>query len=233
MEVRNYVTPKILKSLERINRDCIRMHVPTPPIIFVECKVEPVDGGEPILVHKEKCNSWNRIYYNYMFCQGAGVECNILGNTFGAGYLAGKATSGTVYSTATICYLSSIIGGSGILYYGIALGTGNTAESFEDYVLATPIANGTGAGQMSYAAMTAQVPSYNAGTKKWTSTLVRVINNNSAGAISVAETAIYAYVQYNSVHTHMIDRTVLASPVNVPAAYKITVTYTIEMTFPA
>ncbi|MBL8484123.1 MAG: hypothetical protein JNJ60_18140 [Rhodocyclaceae bacterium] len=111
-------------------------------------------------------------------------------------------------------------------------GTGTTAESFEHFALAALVAQGTSSGQLSYQATVNGGQSYNAGTKVWTSTLARILNNNSGGTIVVAETGIYAN-QANGATNHMIERSLLGATVSVLNTGQLTVTYTMTLTFPA
>jgi hypothetical protein len=122
------------------------------------------------------------------------------------------------------------------------VGTGTTAESFEHVALVTPVAHGNGAGQLSYTAQSATSVSYNAGTRVWTATYARILNNNSGGSITVAETGIYGVNTSNtgnlsngaaSTNPYMLCRDLLGATVAVANAGQLTVTYTITLTFPA
>lgn len=97
----------------------------------------------------------------------------------------------------------------------------------------TPILiRGSIRGNMNYAAQGQTTGSYDAETKKVRLVLSRVFNNNSANPQTVREVGIYQ-VNASGVNPTMPTRDVLAVPVEVPAAYKLTVTYTMEMTYPA
>ena len=58
----------------------------------------------------------------------------------------------------------------------------------------------------------------------------KIFNNNSGAEITVSEVGLAGYESGQSM---LMCRDVLASPVTVPNAGQLTVTYTIEMTFPA
>ena len=60
----------------------------------------------------------------------------------------------------------------------------------------------------------------------------RVINNNSSVEAKIREIGLTSLLKDTSYHI-MLSRDVLAEPLIVPPAYKLTVTYTMEMTFPA
>ena len=98
-------------------------------------------------------------------------------------------------------------------------------SSNSPYVSAISIGPG-----LSYSAQNATTGNYDAQAKKMQVVMSRVFNNNSAVEATIKELAIYTL---GSQGTYMYCRDVLAEPLAVPAAYKLTVTYTMEMTFPA
>lgn len=238
MIVRNFVTPKLIKQLSRLHDNCRALHIPPPPVTYIKTEVSDIESGELEFSQFEKANSFVRNYYNSLARQGGFL---MTGNetTFGAGYLNQKDTGGDcrgVYSTYAAYYTfpASSAGGAGSLAAGIIAGTAETAESFESYNLGTPIAHGTGAGQLSYAAGSYGTPSYNAGTKKWTVNFTRVLSNTSGGTITIKELGFVAdHFNQSANRSILIDRSVLASPIDVANNKKITITYTFEMTFPS
>lgn len=110
--------------------------------------------------------------------------------------------------------------------YGIVVGSGTTAVTASDYALATKIAHGTGAGQLSYAAevqdtdvtVAGAVVSFNES---------RVFTNGSAGAIDVKEIGVYAW---DSSFFYDIIRDVLTATDNVPVGKAYTVIYQTKTT---
>jgi hypothetical protein len=238
---RNFITPEILADLDRIDSDCIRMHVPPPPALFVRCEVSDIETGEVELVQEEKANSFVRNYYNWVMSAQCGLPANSGGETFGAGKLPMRFWyDNNVYSSAKKWRSGSYLlpNHNGIVNrddFGIVIGTGTGAWSFENYKLGTLILHGTTAGKMSYAAA-GDPPgfSYDAGTKTVTATVTRVISNTSGGEIVVAETGIMPSIETDGVGlTILIERTLLAATVAVANNKKITVTYTYTMVFPA
>lgn len=232
---RNYVTPQILSDIDKINNECVRMHLPPPPVVFVKCDVSQIKSDCIALSHFEKANSWNRNFYNILLAQTAlGYAAD---TTFGEGKLTVKYTSGSVYqiSNSGSNFGTPAVGlaAAGDATRGILIGTGDGAESFESYTLGATIAHGTGAGQISYggAALTA---SYDAGLKKWTVAQSRIMSNTSGNDIIIKETGlIWGTSVKGSLWPSLIERNLLAAPVTVPNNYKVTVTYTFELTFPA
>ena len=110
----------------------------------------------------------------------------------------------------TVAYNNSptfdITANSGDVTHGIVLGTGTTVVISTDYVLETPIAHGTGAGQLSYSAMGCDTDAQlGAGTKAYF-TIFRTVQNNSGGDITAKEAAIYIKNGSSSFY-FCIDRT--------------------------
>lgn len=231
----NTVTPELLARIDRVNKDCIDLHMPPPPVAFITLEVE--DGkGNLVHRHHEKANSWNRNLYNINYSHIASALLSTA--TYGAGSLAPRSWNGG-YILPPISYFSLIsqngrFGAAGDNAYGIVVGSGTSAESFEDYQLQTLILHGTTTGKLSYQAGTAGTPTYDSGTKTWTNAIARVLNNNTADAITVNETGLHFPASINNASAYIcVERNHLAAGVSVSANYKLTVTYTFQMTFPA
>jgi hypothetical protein len=221
-------TPELRKRIEAHNAEAMRLHLPPPPVVWLDFKVEAPDGTV-VHEHREKSNSWVRNAYNLMAALFLPAPA-ITSGAYGAGCLRSKDTNGSTYNVPAGGELPGLTAGpANLSNSGIVVGTGTGEESFESTALGTIISSGTGAGQLSYQQIAIQTPSYNAETKKWTGGAVRIFNNNTANPITVTEVGWVGY----SNRMYLVDRTLLGSPVEVPAAYKLTVTYTTEITFPA
>jgi len=117
---------------------------------------------EPIKRVEMFSHSWVRNSYNQLFMSAAEVNANYFGATYGVGQLNLKDLSDAVVTgafgvgiAAGNNMLQDAIGytraaGANATTSGILVGSGINAESFEDTKLQTLIANGTGAGQLSY-----------------------------------------------------------------------------------
>lgn len=232
MEKINLITPEDMATFDRIDRDCLKMHVCPPPKTFINMKVHDASGNLTLDMDMPS-RSWVRNAYNYMAMQFLGVSADSGGTTFGEGKLPLKDTSGAIKQTSNIYYTSSTINyaptaTTGVT--GIQVGSSATAESFEHNELAAMITSGSAAGELNYQAMSPGVATYDSGTKKWTVVHSRIFNNNSGGDVTVNETA---WVWSISSSYIMVSRDLLPSAVTVSNAAQLTVTYTIEMTFPA
>jgi hypothetical protein len=194
---------------------------------FLEMEVTMPDGKRQIHQHKQRSHSWVRNAYNLIFV-GA-CRFSTTDSTFGAGTLGMKDVGAVARSNSDAATAYSVVGPSGDDTYGILVGSGITAESFEGYALITKIANGTGAGQLSYVAGVAHTLSYVGGTKTLTATLVRYFNNNSGGNVDVNEIAIVLHGSF----LYVITRDLLVSTVTIPDTGQLKVTYTINLVYPA
>ena len=247
--------PRDEARVKSIQGMCHELHIMPPPVAYVglevyQCPKELLVAGripdglkldqigvEPATVYNARSQSWVRNAYNIVVTQLCGLVASS-GATYGAGGLYNKDTSGANRSSATLPHwISSAdnwVGTLGAITKGIVVGTGTGAESFEDYGLGTIVANGTGAGQLSYAAQETTTGAYTSGTKTWAATMIRYINNNSGGAIVVGETAPYVYTIGSSGYYAMLARDLQDPTVSVADTAQLKVTYTItSMAYPA
>lgn len=240
MKITNLITADILQGIDDINKKCHAMHIPSPPVQFISAEVRDADGTLSE-VYKSKSNTWVRNAYNYL--SSVFLPCDTIQgtDTFGAGSMSLKSTAGTTRrKDAFVPYLTSglikyIFNEAANANFGIVIGTGDTAESFEHTSLSAIVAHGTGAGQMSYAIGTNTAATYDSGTKKWTSAFSRTFVNSSGSDITVKEIGVVYSLNYQTgvSDNFLITRDVLASPVTVANGQTLTITYTSEITYPA
>lgn len=192
--------------------------------------LEVFHKGVSIHKHTEDGHSWTRnaysLAYNFMLCL---TETT---NTYGNGFFKCKDMSGNVENGDNIASADEagygLMGAAGADTYGILVGTGNTAFTFDDFALATKIANGSTSLKIEYAVMGAAVKTWDLPTLTWTISWNRYFSNNSTAQITVKETGI-AY----STGPWLIARDVLATPIDVPDDGQLLVTYEFEQTLPA
>lgn len=221
------------------------LHIPIPEAFW---ELEVFDReGKLIHRHRQRSHSWVRNAYNLLFCQLAGKGPT--DGAFGPGLLSGKETDGNVrYGTGVLAltrYFYDSPDGTEYGYRapaavdnrGIMVGSGTAVESFEDYALQTKIANGTGAGQISYIQSEANSITYDAANKILKNSLIRYFNNNSGGNVSVNEVGLvwhtYRPVSGSYDAYFLASRDLLAATVIVPNTGQLKVTYTIQLTYPA
>ena len=227
---------------EELRRLGQKLHVPISEV-FWELEVRDRDG-KIVQRLRQHSHSWVRNAYNMMFCYLAGKVLSSSG--FGPGYLSLKDTGNNVrYGPGPVCLSqSSSADGTGYSYrgpagndtYGILVGSGTNPEDFESYALQSKIANGTGAGQLTYVESEAHSITWNPGTLTMKNELARFFNNNSGGDVSVNEVALAlrGYQPGSSVpYNYMTARDKLVATVTVPNTGQLKVTYTVQLTYPA
>lgn len=236
MERVNLIVPSEVEEIKEMQRKALRLHVLPVPLILIDIDLFNRKTGKKVLEYRARAHTYVRNAYNLLTSQ-MGWMLNNHASTFGAGYVNMKRTNGTVSGNTTrpMSNYNQILGGAGSATVGIVIGTGTGAEDFEGYVLGTPIAHGTGAGQMSYLAMPAQVVSYNAGTKVFQVQHERSFNNDSGGDIVVGEMALYLnlYNDYSDAYICMLMRDLLSPAVTVGNGYAFRGRYKTQVTYPA
>lgn len=237
----NLITDEILNDIDRMIKECHRLHVPSPPVHFIMLEVlDP--SGEVLEKYKSKSNSWVRNAYNVITQQFLPCSSYQGSSTYGAGSQAGKNLAGTTRRTAGLFAAPVTATMAGNAYnnaadstVGILVGTSNTAESFDHYGLQAIIAHGSSTGQLMYAAMSEPTTTYDSGTKKWTGTAIRTFSNSSGATITVKEVGDARRVAIGAASGEiaLFSRDVLSTAIDVPSGSTLRVTYTSEMTYPA
>jgi hypothetical protein len=110
--------------------------------------------------------------------------------------------------------------------YGIMVGTSSTAVAVTDTALGARIAHGTGAGQLSYGAMTFDPTTTTSGSSVFFNCM-RVFTNNSGADITIEEVGLGGVGSSNA-YLYLMDRTL--SPKTILAGNGTTCTYTIQIT---
>ena len=226
---------------EQFKKLAQEFHVPVPET-WITFEVFDKDG-KLVQKYQQRGHSWTRNAYNIIFCQIAAK--NPSDSTFAAGKLSLKDTGGIVRHNATrpinYYYTTNLdalgagyLRAAGIIAQGILVGSGTNVESFEDHVLQTKIGHGTGAGQLSYADSELHSVAYIAETKTLADTLIRYLNNNSGGSVSVNEVALVTRIFIsNTGYNTLVSRDKLDTTVEVPDTGQLKVTYIISLVYPA
>lgn len=231
--------PESERKYRRLAKLGAELGIPVPQM-FLEVEVKMPDGR--VLLHrKQRSHSWVRNAYNTIFSELGAV--NASDNTYAAGKVSGKDTGGTIrfgpaqlgglvngnFTTVDFGYTCA----AGLITSGIVVGSNVGAESFEDYVLLTPITNGSGAGQLAYALSEAYVVSYVAGTKTLTVTCVRYMNNNSGGDVTVREVGLISDLNYANIRYYFLMSRDHVADIIIPATGQLKVTYALSLVYPA
>jgi len=134
-------------------------------------------------------------------------------------------TGGTPRSVTIAVTDLQMAAAAGVTDYGVRVGTGNTAVAIDDHALETPIAEGTGGGQMEHLICTVATSVVAAPSCSFL--VSRTITNNSGAEITVREAAIYMRMK---TWFGCGTRDVFGSPQAVPNGGSITVNWTLQVT---
>jgi len=226
------------QKFEQLKRLGQELHVPIPEVFI---KLEVFKDGKLVQKNYQRSHSWVRNAYNLLFTQVAGKNAD--DDAFEAGKLSGKDTGGNIghgehpitIGTDGDAMNYGYRAPSGEDGWGILPGYGDTAESFEDYVLANPVIEGTtdDGHHMSFAESELHAISYAA--LVLTNTLIRYFNNNEAtNSVDVKEVCLAFKTSFPvGTPTYLSARDVLASTVTVPPTGQLKVTYEIQLTYPS
>jgi len=240
-----------IKAMQKRQRE---LHLIPTPICYLDVEVLN-KNGEITAKYSDRSKSWVRNFYNIVTCQQLGISAGINGTTYGEGKLSIKSILGNVRTDTIPCaggeFSASYVLAGGNQYVnsahrgaasntniGIVVGTGDTAESFDDYSLTNIIANGVSTGQMQYQEMSALNGVWDGDNNKFIQTVERYFINNSGGSITVKESGIYSCIFYKGMSSpvkdhFMLARDVLSTPVAVAHESQIKVTYTIQIAYPS
>lgn len=119
----------------------------------------------------------------------------------------------------------------GIVTSGIRVGTNDTAPTIADYNILSPIAHGTGAGQLSHSAVT--IDTLLESAPNVTLKIIRVFTNNSAGLITVKEIGLLYYGTITATPTYatfLLARDVPSPAIDVPVGQSLTLRYVLTTT---
>lgn len=232
--------PKEEKKWQEYLMMCKELKIPSVPFIFIN--VEKYNKhGEMVKSDIERAHSWTRNLYNLIFeTVSAGSTSGT--NNFGAGYMTGKTTGGSVHYVAgyDMCKSSGqmnagIVNTGQTSSFGLVVGSSTTAFDEDHYAMQSVIAHGTGSGQLYYYSMGRPYTYYTAGSKTWTTELTRFFENMDTASITIKEAGLYwyGYLCTSSQSVYMVERTVLASTIALAQGEIAKIKYTITMDFSA
>jgi hypothetical protein len=219
-----------------LKRASLQLHVPHIAM-YLDIEVKMPDGE--ITEHRhQRSKSFVRNAYNLFFHTIAGYPMS--DGTWGDGYVNMKNTGGSLSSGAYRGFCFSTDGnGQGFLSpgsandFGIVVGTGTGAESFDSHALGTKIAVGNGTGQLYTLRSEDPVDSYIGLTKK--RTLVRYFNNNSGAAISLGEIGLIGRVITggDSSMYALFSRDIISPAVDIYDKAQLKITYVVSLVYPS
>ncbi len=205
-DIRGLLQEREYRKMEKLGG---KLGIPVPGM---HCRRQIfMDGEETFDSGLNRSHTVNRNYYNMAFTYANWKSLDDA--TFGTGLLSLKATDASIVRNTGGYILipagtevvdleaRNAVGGgllapSGSILNGIVFGTSSAAESFEGFVLGTPIVNGSAAGEMDYSQ--SELHSITNATLTLKNTLIRDANNNSGGSITVEEAALYTNIEWQA-----------------------------------
>lgn len=111
--------------------------------------------------------------------------------------------------------------------YGTYFGTGTTPPTMDDYNLESPISDGT--------LSDTTVPSLQKGFEKDHARIYasHEVANNGTSDVTITEVGVFGAPSATSTDIFMIDRTVLSTPITIPAGGSKSITIAIKFDYPA
>ena len=225
--------PKLRQEYQDL---CFDLHLPCPSAYWT---LETSIKNKIIETKRQPAGSWTRNFWNWMAMTQLSLNSNHA-STFGAGYLTWKTTAGVIKGSTTDIieidtgsnYTFETQNGQGYragvtANYGILVGTDATAFSIENYVLGALIANGTGAGQLSYQGMAIPSVTWTQGSLTMNVNWYRYTNNNTANTITVEEVGLAAYTEQGYI---LFERHVTGGLL-VPATAQLQYDYNMSMVY--
>ena len=178
-------------------------------------------GIKPKIESREIAHSVTRNHYNLLMSSLGGVNASST-SAFGDGEITLKDVGGTIRGVTT---RGLEVHDNAFIYnitfsddsnQGIWVGTGSTAEDFDDFELDTKIDHGNAAGELRYWDMLEPKQEWDVPTRQWTITNRRYFTNHSGGSISVAEMCMVGRAAiYASYYYVVVARDVLGAAVAV------------------
>lgn len=223
------------EKFERYRKLGLQLGLMVPKTVL-RIRLDNPDGT--VIERRGLSRSWTRNAYVWMFSQlGA---ANARDATFGNGLTSFKQIDASIrWGYANVISGPGSATGGGYngsigAEFGIVVGTGTGAESFEDYVLGAIIHHGEEPGEFSYNLGT-YLKTWTGGSLEMQNSFERIFNNNSGGTITVGEIGIYALVSNGAMYGQtylLVIRDLVDPTIDVVDAAQLTVTYDIILTYP-
>ena len=139
-------------------------------------------------------------------------------------------TSGTAAS-AEYCLQGLQTVRSGVIgatagFYGVCFGTGTTPPTKNDYTLEAPIDSGTLSSSVN------TNPTQGFENDKVKIYITHEVKNSGSRAVTITEAGVFGCPTSSSKSSFLLDRTLLETPVTVPAGETRSITYTIVFDYP-
>lgn len=157
--------------------------------------------------HEQPIHSWNRNAFNIMACQFLGINSTD-DVVFGDAHINIKDQGGDLRGSSSyaLSWGGHLGHGGGMNddERGIIVGTGDTEEAFDDYVMDSKISDGSGAGELFYFAQFKPTVIWNSDDRTWTITHERYFKNNDGSSITINEVGIAEYIYATTLQYYIL-----------------------------
>jgi len=184
------------------------------PEAYIEVEVRDRDGNI-IYYHRQKARTWVRNFFHILWYGFKNTDPTVY-----------KQDGSTAATSQYFITVMTLMAGAGNANYGILVGMGTKAWSFDDYKLDNKIAHGSGPNQLQYGSVT--VEDIVVGSNIVYFRIVRTFTNSSTSSVTVTEVALATY--YYGL-CPVIARDLLSPSVTVPPGSTLTVRYIISMSW--
>lgn len=179
-------------------------------------------NGKLYKTETKECHSWVKQYLASLRALMNGTADNI--KDVGGTDRPFPHTSAVTPLTKTL-FAKAVEGDTN---YGILVGTGTNAVNLADYTIQTKITHGSGAGQLSYGAVTITSADVVGSTVKFT--VARTFSNNSGDSITIQEVVLAVLSLHTTSTTGYFTLERSLFELEVPDGEMKTLTYTISTT---
>jgi len=226
----------VSKGIEDIDitipRDAYNTDKDTPTFNAYLTVVVRDSGGRVVKVHRQRSHSPTANFIMLMLPLTYFKNTNrsvTINNTGGISY---SYKPGIAYNIYDIPYPNGTVNNPTYLLM-IQVGSGSQTNPYSAYSLASPIANGTGSGQLVYSQPPVSSNVIASGNSAYF-TISQTFNNQSGGTITITEVGVILNLvlgQSGTTNTTNIGQVlvwydVLSSPISVPNGGSVTIYYT-------
>lgn len=231
-----------IKRAYKHARKCRELHMSSPTVCTWNYEVIKEKDNKIVDRGRQLTHSYTRNFHNFLALNSFAYphSTSLIGTTYEEGSLALKDTSNSMFSNNSsdtvgmYCVQSSgagsvsagagLWGTAGNTAIGIVFGTGDTAESLDDYTMDSIISHSSGVTE--YLVQVRGNPSFDVGTRTWSVDWTRTLRNRSGAPITIREVGVRCFLGSNSIpKATQIIRDVLTTPIVVSDNESINFTY--------
>ena len=249
MKVLCSVDQSELREIREMQDRQKKLHLPIMPLTFLDLEVKSGEG-DVTQKYSDRSKSWVRNMYNLLTMQHLSIPSSFFSGSYGIGNLALAQSNGTSFASfywagdMRRLIDTRVDEGYGhkidtfTSIWGIITGTGSTAETFESYNLVARVSHGNGEGQLWHFPSvlgTDILPTWDGVENKFKEVIKRVFENRSGSPIPINEVGLASVLNTGEVNKRnfLLARDLLTSTITVAPGDFLTVTYTIEVPYPA